>query len=367
MEIQPKNLEPVIAAPPKLRPDQSVDPSARKARALLEAEVSELVRGGPWRAFHYQMGYTGIETHFARASATIQGLSEALPHLSKGLREEAIAHLDKRFRQGWPIDAPLGALRPEGGKAREYYKLHDAQVRDHLAEFNRQAEASLGMEDFAAVWSYAHYADRWDAVTDPKVLNRLVAAFETAAGNRPVYPFVDAKIRGSREHWNHGADRLNAWLSGAIAYCRIMRRAGRKDQAAKALALAAELAEDRVHVERADTYYVVGSAHAAKLARYRNLDPVVCEILSRWAKPELAAAGQKLRAQCPWWHHANAEIAMGGENWTHSPRLSVGLLLSWAASGAGPEQLLRRVDQPSCRADLYYIRKLSAILRRCDR
>ncbi len=367
IELQPRDLDPIVSAPPKARPKQSVLPPARKARALLEAEVAELVRGAPWRAFHYQMGFTGIETHFARSAVTMQLLSEALPHLSPAVRGKAIAYLDKKFQAGWPIEKPLGNVLANSGRAREYYRLHARDVTNHLHNSQMAERVTFGMEDFAAVWCYAHYADRWDAVTAPKVLNRLVAAFQAAADDRPQYPFQDAKVRGGREHWDQGADRLNAWLSGAIAYCRIMRRAGRNDQAAKALALATELAEDRVHVERADSYYVVGRAHAAKLSRYRNLDPDICAVLSRWARPELAAAGQKLRSQCPWWHHANADIAMGGENWTHSPRLSVGLLLSWAAAGARPEQLLQRVDQPSCQADLYTIRKLSAILRICDR
>jgi hypothetical protein len=58
----------------------------------------------------------------------------------------------------------------------------------------------------------------------------------------------------------------------------------------------------------------------------------------------------------------------GGENYTHTPLLPRGLFAALADGlQAPPEELAARLDQPWCRADLYFIEKLTAVLRAYDK
>jgi len=59
---------------------------------------------------------------------------------------------------------------------------------------------------------------------------------------------------------------------------------------------------------------------------------------------------------------------IGGENYISPPHLARGLFIASADGvGAEPAALAARLDEPWCKADLYYIEKASAILRRLDR
>jgi len=58
---------------------------------------------------------------------------------------------------------------------------------------------------------------------------------------------------------------------------------------------------------------------------------------------------------------------IGGENFISPPHLARGVFIALADGlQADPAYLARKIDQPWCRADLYYIEKLSALLRRLD-
>lgn len=59
---------------------------------------------------------------------------------------------------------------------------------------------------------------------------------------------------------------------------------------------------------------------------------------------------------------------IGGENYVSPPHLARGLFVALADGlQATPEQLTKKLDQPWSRADVYYIEKLSAILRQLDK
>ena len=80
------------------------------------------------------------------------------------------------------------------------------------------------------------------------------------------------------------------------------------------------------------------------------------------------AITRDLMTGLPLWYQAFGERMIGGENYISPPHLARGLFVA-AAEGAvlDPEQLAAKLDQPWCRADLYYIEKISAILRKLDR
>jgi len=170
------------------------------------------------------------------------------------------------------------------------------------------------------------------------------------------------------DRYQQGEDTLNAWLSGALAYTRIMEKAGDRVEAAKGKVATAEYLADRVWLEKADRTFVVGLRHWAKLARYRNTTWDTTRLLAEATDGKLAENVRTLTCQAPSWHHAWGDLLVGGENFTHSPQLARGLFLALADGNiADNKELTRFLDVPTCRADLYWIEKLSAMLRRVDR
>ena len=90
-------------------------------------------------------------------------------------------------------------------------------------------------------------------------------------------------------------------------------------------------------------------------------------MLSEFASQELRANVGALMRGLPLWYQAFGERMIGGENYISPPHLARGLFMI-AADGSvlDPEQLVAKLDQPWCAADLYYIEKVCAILRRLE-
>ena len=91
-------------------------------------------------------------------------------------------------------------------------------------------------------------------------------------------------------------------------------------------------------------------------------------MLSEFASAELRANLQALMTGLPLWYQAFGERMIGGENYISPPHLARVLFIGGADGRVlDPEQLSAKLDQPWCEADLYYIEKISAILRILDR
>jgi hypothetical protein len=218
--------------------------------------------------------------------------------------------------------------------------------------------ASVG--DLYALWAYAHHADRWDRVPGERAAVRRL--FDSFASKPVEFDHEDPET--------DAAERLNAEIAGTIGYARIMRRAREAAAFETALARLAELATERVHHERADTDFVRKTRpgiHHAKIPRYVALTPDVCRILREHAGGELERNVRGLMADLPVWYQAFGERIIGGENYISPPHLARGLFAALADGvGAEAEELARYLDRPWCRADLYYIEKLTAVLRALD-
>ena len=131
---------------------------------------------------------------------------------------------------------------------------------------------------------------------------------------------------------------------------------------------------ERIHHERADSWLIrptkVASKglHQAKVPRYIALTPEVAAMLSEFASEKLSSHVRALMKGLPLWYQAFGERMIGGENYISPPHLTRGLFMTGADGGIlDTEQLTSKLDQPWCKADLYYIEKISAILRRLDR
>jgi hypothetical protein len=282
-------------------------------------------------------------------------LSLALPHLSASTKAKAIAFLDKMFDSGVPLEKPVHSNE---GRRREPYMLGPGMKQ--FAAVRKSYRASI--EDVYALWAYAHYADRWDKVLEQ--LDRIQVVLTD---------FAKAGLRFDHKGTSDEAEHLNAQIAGVLAAARIFSRADKSESAAEALKLLAEMVTERVHHERADSVLIrptrVASKglHQAKVPRYVALVPEVGAMLGEFAEAELSRNVRALANGLPVWYQAYGERMIGGENYISPPHLSRGLFAALAdGTGASAEELAAKLDQPWCKADLYYIEKLSAILRRLD-
>jgi len=338
--IEAERLRPFLAPPAP--PKQSTAAEASALRVRLDEAVSELVDGRVWTPFIVELGISKEERHFTQPSEALQIVSLALPHLSPPLRAKAMAYLRRLFAEGFPSDAPA--------RSRELYDLGPGMK-------NFQAQPlPAPRTDLYAAWAWAQYGDAWDEVLAREA--ELRKAFETL---QPAP--IDPKSRDA------GA-RCNAQIAALLGYARIMKKAGKEKDVDRALAAAAELVTDRVHHERADSNFVreVRGAHSGSIPRYHDLVPEAAAMLRAFAPKELERNVRALSRQLPLWHQAFAERMAGGENYTHTPLLPRGLFAALADGlQAPPEELAARLDQPWCRADLYFIEKLTAVLRAYDK
>jgi len=355
LRIGPADVAGLVERPPPAERKHAAAPQARALRALLDAEVRELIDGGPWAPFVVELGISREELHFWRTAETVQIVSLAMPHLSADVRAKAAAFLDELIAAGCPLETPV--FRVPRAKRREAYDLGPG-MKQFAA---RRPRHRPGVEDLYALWAYAHYAGRWPKVT-PKAARvaELLAAFAKQG----------VKFDG-RDRANDAAEHLNAQIAGTLAAARIARRAGDAAGAKRATELLAQLLTERVHHERADTDLIRGTGgrvgHHAKVPRYVGLVPELAGVLRDRAGEALTKNVRSLATGLPVWYHAFGERMIGGENYISPPHLARGLFAALADGvGAGPDELAAKLDHPWCRADLYYIEKLSAVLRRLD-
>jgi hypothetical protein len=338
--ITADQIRPFLEPPAASRPSSS--PLARSFRARLDQAVQELVGEPSWAPLVVELGISREERHFAQPGEAIQIVSLALPHLSPPAAERARRWLEKVFEEGRSAHV--------SGRRREFYDLGPGM--------KRFAEQSLpaAKTDLYALWAWAHCSGAWD-----KVLARetdLRKAFDELQPAR-----IDPKAKDA-------AARVNGQIAAALGYSRIMLKAGKAAEVDRALDVLAELVTDRVHHERADTNFIreVRGAHSGAIPRYHDLVPETCAMLRAFAPKEFERNVRALSAQLPVWHQAFAERMAGGENYTHTPLIARGLFAAMADGlGEPPETLASKVDQSWCRADLYYIEKLTSALRGLDR
>jgi hypothetical protein len=358
IRIEPKDLQSLLDDAPKAVA-QANSRLAKKLRARLDAEVNELVNDGPWAPLIVELGIAHERIAFQRTAEEMQIVALALPHLSPAVREAAVGYLDRSFAAGRPLRSPL--YKGDEGKRREIYDfgpgMRDFAKRAATSSAGGTLRSDQGIEDLYAVWAYAHYADRWDKVLAEEEVLR--AAFNRFAAKPVAFDHND--------NAKDAAERLNAQLAGTLAFARIMAKAGKRDEVERALARLADLATERVHHERADSWLVrvSGHRHSNKVPRYGELTPELGGLLRRYANEPLARHVRGLAKQLPLWYQAFGERMIGGENYTQGPEFARGLFAALADGlEAPPDELARFLDQPWGAADLYSIEKLSAMLRR---
>jgi outer membrane protein assembly factor BamB len=356
-QITPAEVSDLPAAPPSVSPAASR--LATELRKRLDAQVRELIAGDGDQAYAplvIQLGIGNEERYFWRTGETIQVVSRALPHLSDHVRKQAIDHLDRLWESGAPLKK---AVHDSEGARREPFDLGPG-----MQVFARRMPAyDAGIHDLYAVWSYAHFADRWEQVVAEQAAIRDI--FDRYAADVPAFDPDDMQ--------RDSAQRLNGEIAGLIGAVRIFERIEDCPRSKAAQELLARHVSERVDHERVDRRLIrptrgeSGGIHQAKVPRYVDLVPELAMLLADHAGRPLERNVRELRTGLPLWHHAYGERMIGGENYISPAHLSRGLFMAWA-EGLDPnaETLATFLDQPWCKADLHYIEKLVATLRRLE-
>ncbi|UCD49407.1 MAG: PQQ-like beta-propeller repeat protein, partial [Phycisphaerales bacterium] len=219
---------------------------AAALRSRLERQILELIEGGPWAPFIVQLGISGEERHFWRTAETMQTVALALPYLKPGVRQQAVAFLDRLWDSGVPLQKPVHG---NGGKRREPFDL-GPEMKNFAGQLPRY---EAGVEDLYAVWAYACYADRWDRVE--RDIDKVSAI---------VKRFAQQDFQFNHTGRDDEAERLNGQLAGVLAAVRLFKHAGKDDEADLALAWLVRLAAERVHHERADTRLIRSTKAVSK-------------------------------------------------------------------------------------------------------
>ncbi len=314
----------------------------KSASPRLDAEVLALLKGRTWAPFIVELGISKEERHFTQPGELLRILALALPYLSPEPKSKTLKYLALIFDAGFPTDTPAAG--------RELYDLGPG-----MRKFASQPNPVAPRIDLYAAWAWAQYGEAWDSVLarEPE----LRKAFDDL---KPAKIDPKAKDAGAR---------INAEIAAALGYARLMQKAGKTQDVDRALALLAELVTERVHHERADSNFIreVRGAHSASIPRYHELCPELATMLREFAPKELERNVRALDAQIPLWYQAFAERMAGGENYTHTPLIARGMYAVLADGvRASSSELAAKLDQPWCRADLYFIEKLTALSRAAD-
>ncbi len=331
-------------------------PRFTQLQKRLESEIGELIagKGGtPWAPLVVQLGISRHERHFHRTGETLRILAMALPYLSKPRQQEAIAYLDRLVEAGSPLEQ---THHDPNGARREPFLLGPEMREFATAPPRVDAEWA----DLYALWAYAHFADRWEAVSSQR--ERITKLFDEK---------VEAMPEFDPDDMEHDACRhLNRRIAGLIGSARLFKRWDDQPRYRRALEELAQQTTLRVHHERSDHRLVrptkgeTHGIHQASVPRYIDLVPEVARLISHHSGKVYRTHLTDLRAALPLWYQTYGERMIGGENYISPPNLSRGIFLAWAdGTPAASEALAAKLDQPWCRADLYDIEKTTALLR----
>jgi len=321
----------------------------------LEKALLELIEGGPWAPFVVELGIVREDRYFWRTAETMEIVARAIPHLSHPVRLKAIAYLDTMFQNRMPL---TNAVHTHTGKhRREMY--HYGPGMEAFAK--RKIPYSSHLEDVYAVWAYAHYASAWDKVL-PQVptLRKLYQDF-----SQTPFHFEPADNR------NDAAEHLNRQIAGTMAYIRILEKAGLAQETEEPLTRLTAMLTERAHHEWADSGLIRASEswghgntrHNAKIPRYLGLVPELTHFVIKYAGEKFRYHVTGLAHQLPLWYQAWPERMIGGENYISPPHLARGVFTALSQGNLYPvPQMISYLDQPWCKADLYYIEKLTLLL-----
>jgi hypothetical protein len=349
--IRDEELDELIDSPPTLVPIAAEfqgandnDSSAALRKRLNEA-VDELL-GGPWQPLRFPAGKHPGEAYlvFDDPSETLYTLALAWPLLDENRRVKATAR--------------VRALLAEGGAfSKATYPADEGVVRsrfdpapDHLVKYapdwRRSATARL-----YPLWLWTHVTDNAEPILSQWPRWREQVRFEPQE-NEP--------------------DLGNSRLAGLIAACRLAKLAGDEAWLTEARPKIRAALRERLRYELAHTeggLITPAPVLRTMLGRWRFLTPDVARLLRRYARP---IHGRLMEVYVDyhrptWWLAWNVELLWRNETPLSFPTTSLDIFTARSLILDEPSaKIAKYLDLPWCRADEYFLQKLSLTLLRWE-
>lgn len=339
----------------------AVSASPAQLQSELEAGVREFL-SQRWAPLFVEPGLAGREFFFADSGAAFAALAWAYPHLSAARQEQVRTWLAAEWTQRPPFTERCRYDLREGAR-RERFAVPD----EELSRLGSDRPA----HPFGNVYAVRLYAERVGERA------RVLAAWPELKAC-----FADWQKSGWRLDGARGDLYANRYLASLLAFAEVARAAGDS-----ALAQAASTQADAATAQlvawwrraaaqgtlssfkdasQLDPFIGGGDAlsfkvapHRHKLALFRDLTPEVA-VRVRAQAPEAVDAVWRTfaRLYATWWLVGEERQVHFGENFVDPPDLALGGFeaLAWLR-GADAAELVRRVDLPFARADLYALMK----------
>lgn len=354
------NEVPTVTAP------QLELPSSKELKEELARVVGESI-SQRWMPLCIEPGLAGREFLFENSGEVFQALAWAYPHLPPNLQARVKAYLAQEWEKHPPYREATWYKLDEG-RAREWFQV-PSTLRTPLREDRYHPFGNL-----YAVYLYAERCKEWERVK--RAWGDIKDCFEEFLGiNWRIDPSV-------------GALYANRYLSSLLALVRLAERFGDGETAKRAKGVAEKVKEDLIawwrnsaqrlslpqyykNIKEWDAFITKGDAlflalipHKARVALLTDLTPEVADILKREAKTEVEKVWRVFATLCPTWHLVGEERQVHyGENFLDPPDFALNAFkfFAWLCNPLG-EELVKRLDIPFCRADLYYVEKLGIAL-----
>ena len=310
-------------------------------RIELFRSVGELI-SKDWRPFVFPPGKHPREAYrfFAEPTETLLTLARAYKYLDSKLQQEVRQYVASMSRPGGPLDGPTGhrTYEPNTGEIRSLYDIPAERLFRVNDDITRQEIARL-----YPLWFWAHVTGDWSRIKgDWKRLRELIA-------EEPNIMEEDSR---------------NGYLAGLIAYCRMARWIHDDAAVERGLAITHAALRERLAFEFAHTrggLITQVPVSRSIFSRWRHLTPEIGRLCADYA----GQTHKHLMDVYVDYHRPTWYLAWGVETmWRNEcpfafPTMSAEIFAAKALILHEPaEKLIRYLDIPWCKADLFYIQKL---------
>jgi hypothetical protein len=357
--IQPESV-------PAQRTPAPPGPDLVQARRWLGEAVQEVLARA-WAPLFVEPGLGGREFFFGQSADVFTALAWAYPWLTSELQGQVKTRLAETWREHPPFAAAAQFDLAQGDR-RERFWVPESVLSRRGDDGRPQPFAGC----HAAWW----YGERCGA-----------RAEVDAAWPQLKSSFAEFVRTGWRLHPAQGDLQANRYLAALLAVEQLAQRNGDVATAAQARTKAAETADALVawwrraaeggtldrfdgsteldrFIGNGDAFSLRLAPHRHKMALFEGLTPEVAAQIAPRAPGAVETVWRTFdRLYATWWLAGEERQVHYGENFVDPPDLAFGgfAALAWLKQ-APASALIRCVDLPWSRADLYYVMKLALTL-----
>jgi outer membrane protein assembly factor BamB len=339
--------------------------SSEKLKSDLAKAVTELVSTN-WAPLYVEPGLAGREFFFDDSGDLLEALAYAWKFLPTDLQTKARALLADAWEKHPPFSKECAFSLKEGARREMFWVPEEALTR-------------LGQDKMAhpfgntyAIWLYAERCGEWERIL--KHFSKIREAYEDwTKSNWKVDP-------------QKGGLYANPYLASLLAFSRIAAQANESSAAAEAKANAERLSDSIIRwwkraadsgtlrnfngsgeldpfINSGDAFSFCIAPHRHKIALFHDMTPEVAALVRERASDAFQKIWSVFSQLYVTWPYVGEERQVHyGENFIDPPDLAMDAFKTALWAARTKSEIVRQVDIPFCRADLFYITKLALAL-----